>query len=70
MSPQTQAALDEISRAIAEGQKTFVPAFFSRTFGRAATAAAFRAAKQNGLLEVAYQSMAGTPVYRLPTVEA
>ncbi|WP_137803372.1 hypothetical protein [Caulobacter sp. 3R27C2-B] len=64
MNAQTQAALDEIAAAIEAGQKTFVPAFFSRFFGRGATAAAFRIAKERGLIEVAYQSMAGTPVYR------
>jgi hypothetical protein len=37
---------------------------FSYAFGRAASSAAFRMAKAQNLIEVAYISAAGTPVYR------
>jgi hypothetical protein len=64
MSPKTQAALAAIEAAVAEGQQRIAPATFSHFFGRAATSAAFRMAKASGLIEVAYTSTAGTPVYR------
>ena len=64
MSPQTEAALNEIKTAIAAGQTRIAPVTFSHFFGRAATSAAFRAAKAQGLIEVAYTSCAGTPVYQ------
>lgn len=64
MSPKTAAAFAEIKSAVAAGQTTIVPAIFSHCFGRAATAAAFRTAKAEGIIEVAYTSCAGTPVYQ------
>lgn len=64
MNTRTQAALDEIVEALANGQQLFVPAYFSHFFGSGATAAAFRIAKARGLIEVAYQGGTGTPVYR------
>lgn len=63
-SPNTQAALNEIKAAVAAGQTRIAPSFFSHCFGRAATSAAFRMAKAQGLIELAYTSCAGTPVYR------
>jgi len=64
MSPNTQAALNEIKAAVEAGQQRIAPYLFSHFFGRAAVSAAFRAAKAQGLIEVAYMSMANTPVYR------
>lgn len=64
MTNRTQAALDEIKAAVAAGQDKIAPAIFSHCFGRAATSAAFRMAKKAGIIEVAYVSMVGTPVYR------
>jgi hypothetical protein len=64
MSPKTLAALADIEAAVADGQQMIIPAIFSHFHGRAATSAAFRAAKARGLIEVAYTSCAGTPVYR------
>ena len=64
MSPKTEAAYSEIKSAIAAGQTKIVPAIFSHFFGRAAVSAAFRLAKKNGLIEVAYTSCVGTPVYQ------
>jgi hypothetical protein len=64
MNAKTTAALEEIKSAIRAGQDKITPAIFSHCFGRAATSAAFRAAKAQGIIEVAYTSCAGTPVYR------
>lgn len=64
MNPKTAEALAEIKAAIAAGQTRIVPAIFSHCFGRAASSAAFRIAKRDGLIEVAYTSAAGTPVYQ------
>ncbi|QKC89984.1 hypothetical protein EB230_17395 [Mesorhizobium sp. NZP2234] len=70
MSPATAAALAEIRAAVASGQARLVPALFSWQFGRAASAAAFRAAKAAGIIEVAYTSVAGTPVYQAAGINA
>jgi hypothetical protein len=64
MSPKTAAAIAEIKAAISAGQTRIAPATFSHCYGRAATSAAFRVAKAQGLIEVAYTSCAGTPVYQ------
>jgi len=64
MNTRTAEVLAEIKRAAAEGQKYIAPSIFSFCYGRAATSAAFRIAKQNGVIEVAYTSCAGTPVYQ------
>lgn len=64
MNTRTEAALAEIKSAVAANQQMIAPAFFSHFFGRAATSAAFKLAKRDGLIEVAYTSCAGTPVYR------
>jgi hypothetical protein len=66
MNTRTEAALTEIKSAVAAGHM-IAPAFFSHFFGRAATSAAFKIAKRDGLIEVAYTSCAGTPVYRPAT---
>ncbi|MER9506019.1 hypothetical protein [Mesorhizobium sp. M0579] len=70
MSPKTAAAFAEIEAAVATGQARLVPALFSWQFGRAASAAAFRAAKAAGIIEVAYTSVAGTPVYQAAGINA
>lgn len=64
MTPKTEAALNEIKSAVAAGQRMIAPAIFSHCFGRAATSAAFRMARAQGMIEVAYMSCAGTPVYQ------
>lgn len=64
MSPKTQEAYDAIASAVASGQTRIAPVTFSFCFGRAATSAAFRMARKNGLIEVAYVSVVGTPVYQ------
>lgn len=63
MSPTTAAALAEIREEIAAGASRLIPAFMSRTHGRAAVSAAFKMAKAQGLIEVAYVS-AGSTVYK------
>lgn len=63
MSPKTKEALDAIKQ---DTCKTITPCLYSYSFGRAAASAAFRIAKRDGLIEVAYISAAGTPVYRKP----
>jgi len=70
MNAQTTAALNEIKAAAAAGQQMIAPVTFSPFFGRAAVSAAFRAAKAQGIIEVAYTSCAGTPVYRAAGVAA
>lgn len=70
MNPKTEAALNEIKRAAAEGQSRIAPQIFSHCFGRAATSAAFRMAKAQGIIEVAYTSCVGTPVYQAAGVAA
>jgi hypothetical protein len=70
MNTRTAEALAEIKSAIAAGQTRIVPAIFSHCFGRAATSAAFRMAKAQGLIEVAYTSCAGTPVYQAAGIKA
>jgi hypothetical protein len=64
MSPKTEAALNEIKSAVASGQQLIAPVTFSHFFGRAATSAAFRIAKKEGIIIVNYISAAGTPVYK------
>lgn len=64
MSPNTAAALADIKLAASSGQKMIAPVMFSHFHGRAATSAAFRIAKAQGVIEIAYTSCVGTPVYR------
>lgn len=64
MNTRTAEALAEIKNAIAQDQDKIVPAIFSHCFGRAATSAAFRMAKAQGLIVVNYMSCVGTPVYK------
>ncbi len=64
MNANTEAALNEIKSAVAAGQQMIAPVTFSPFFGRAAVSAAFRVAKAQGVIEVAYTSCVGTPVYR------
>lgn len=70
MNNRTEAALNEIKSAVAAGQTRIAPAIFSHFFGRAAVSAAFRMAKAQGIIEVAYTSCAGTPVYQASGVKA
>ncbi len=64
MQVNTAAALAEIERCVAQGYDKIAPVMFSMTYGRAACSAAFRIAKQRKIVELAYTSAAGTPVYR------
>lgn len=64
MKPATAEVLKEIKSCVADGQKTIVPAIFSHCYGRAATSAAFRIARAEKIIEVAYISCVGTPVYQ------
>lgn len=64
MNEKTKAALAEIERAVARDEHMIAAATFSHCFGRVATAAAFRVAKARGIIELAYTSAAGTPVWR------
>jgi surfactin synthase thioesterase subunit len=70
LAARAQAALDEIVAALASGQKTLCPAIFSHCYGRAAASAAFRVAKQRGIVEVAYIGGTGTPNYRAAGIGA
>ena len=70
MSPQTKAALNEIKAALAAGQATLCPYLFSHIFGRGATSAAFRVAKTQGLIEIAYIGGTGAPNYRAAGIGA
>ena len=56
----------EILEAIqADESETIIPASYSWAFrSRSHTSAAFRKARGLGIIEVAYVSAAGTPVYR------
>lgn len=60
----TLEVLAEIKNAVAAGQTRIVPCIFSHCFNRAATSAAFRMAKAQGIIEVAYMSCVATPVYQ------
>lgn len=64
MKPRTAECLAEIRAAVKAGQTMIAPSIFSHCFGRAACSAAFRIAKAEGLIEVAYTSVVGTPVYQ------
>jgi hypothetical protein len=64
MKPNVAACLAEIRDCVRTGQRSIVPALFRPQFGLAAVSTAFRLAKREGILEVAYVSCAGTPVYQ------
>ncbi|OYW56806.1 MAG: hypothetical protein B7Y80_01605 [Hyphomicrobium sp. 32-62-53] len=64
MSPNTARALEAIKAAADAGNQMIAPVTFSHCYGRAATSAAFRIAKRDGVIELAYTSCIGTPVYR------
>lgn len=70
MNNRTAEAYTELKNAIAAGQTRIVPAIFSHCFGRAAASAAFRLAKRDGIIEVAYYSMTGSPVYQAAGTKA
>lgn len=63
MSPDTRKCLEDIITMVETGT-TVAPVTFTWAYGRATAAAAFRVAKARGLIEVAYISAAGTPVYK------
>lgn len=63
MTNQTAEIISAIKSDIQNGVTRIMPASFSHFYGRANTSAAFRIAKQSGLIKVAYKSSAGTPVY-------
>lgn len=67
MMTNKRTATEQVIAAIVTTSHThrIAPSLFSHCFGRAATSAAFRMAKSRGLIEVAYISCAGSPVYRL-----
>lgn len=67
MSPRTAEVYAEICKAAANGETRIAPVVYSYCFGRSATSAAFRMAKANGIIEVAYMSCVGTPVYQAKT---
>ncbi len=64
MNPRTAECLAEIKRAATTGQTLIAPCTFTPCFGPAATSAAFRIAKRDGIIEVNYTSCVGTPVYQ------
>lgn len=64
LSDKTAAALAEIEKACAQGCQMIAPVIITHFFGRAASAAAFRIALRNRVVEIAYTSAMGTPVYR------
>jgi hypothetical protein len=64
MKSETADVIESIKAAVAAGEDRITPAIYSFAFGRAVTAAAFRKAKKDGLIEVNYWSVAGTPVYK------
>lgn len=58
---------DEIIQALREDtSERITPCLYTWAFGRSHVSAAFRKAKALGVIEVAYISVAGTPVYRHP----
>lgn len=67
MNTKTLEVLEAIKEAVAAGQTMIAPCTFSFCFPRASVSAAFRAAKQQGIIEVSYISCVGTPVYRGPS---
>jgi hypothetical protein len=70
MNAKTKECLEELKRACAAGQTLIAPSIFSHCYGRGATAAAFRIAKAEGLIEVDYIGGTGTPVYKPATPKA
>ena len=63
MSPKTAKCVDAIVKFAREGNE-IIPAFFSWSYGQATTAAAIRAAKKRGLIEIAGLDGIGNPKYR------
>ena len=64
MSTKTAEFYTYIQNAVRAGQTRICPAIFSFCFPRASVSAAFRMAKQNGIIEVAYIGGTGVPVYQ------
>jgi len=56
--------ISEIKKSVISGDDKIAPCTFTHFYGRAATAQAFKQAKQQGLIIVNYTSAAGTPVYK------
>lgn len=59
-----EQVIAEIKADVASGNDKIAPCTFTHFFGRSATAQAFKAAKQAGIIVVNYTSAAGTPVYK------
>jgi hypothetical protein len=64
MKPATAEVIAAIKEAVARGEDKITPVIYSHCFGRAATSAAFRKAKADGIIVVNYISIVGTPVYK------
>ena len=60
----TAQVILEIKKEVSNGNDKIAPCTFTHFYGRAATAQAFKQAKQEGLIVVNYKSAAGTPVYK------
>lgn len=54
-----------VAEILASTTDMIAPGIFSHCYGRAATSAAFRMAKERGLIEVNYIGGTGVPVYKL-----
>ncbi len=63
MSKITESIIAHIARAVANGER-IAPCTFTVCYPRANVSAAFRVARQRGLIVVDYASGLGTPVYR------
>lgn len=64
MNSQTLEVYNAIKTVIAEGHTRFGPGIFSISFPRAAVSAAFRKAKEDGIIEVAYYWTNNRPTYQ------
>lgn len=60
----TTAALAEIERAAAEGYDKIAPVALHGFYGKAAVARAFKIARARKVVEIAFVSERGTPIYR------
>lgn len=64
MNEKTLAALKSIQDLVDRGYDRITPSLTTRVYGRAASSAAYRIARELDLIEVSYMSAARTPVYR------
>lgn len=71
MHIKTAEIIAAIKTDAAKGRSRLVPAVYSWAFkNRTHVSAAFRAAKEQGIIEVAYYSVNGTPVYQAAGLKA